>query len=65
MQYPGAGAVAQAALTHAVKKELEEPDGAGQRRKEVVIGKGGFLVRIISESLVAGIQDHTPDKIRG
>lgn len=65
MKDPTACAVTEAAFSHPIEEELEEPDGAGERGKEIIIGKRGFFIRVIAEGLIAGIEDHAPDEVGG
>ena len=65
MQDPGAGTIAQFALTHSVEEELEEPGGTGQRSEEIVVKQRFFEVSEIAVSLVFEVQDGGPDQVGG
>ena len=63
MEDPAAGAIAEPALSHPIKKELEEPDGAGQGGEKIVIEQRRLLIDVVAEGFVACIEQHAPNKV--
>ena len=63
MQYPRTCTITQLTFTHAIEKELQEPDSPGKGCKEIIIEQWCFLIRIITKGPVAEIEEHTPNEI--